>query len=162
VYSEESSFLGPASKFNLGEIMSPATFSNAEIWWVEIEKWPPRTYAWRNQDEKEEGSGEWRPNLQRLGGELDADSRLGVEGEVVASEAGEDVGLADAAVPDQNHLEQVWVLVIHLPTHRSAPPLLSCFTMSSVRGDGGILRRPSGEPREARRRIGDGRRKEES
>jgi hypothetical protein len=42
-----------------------------------------------------------------IGGKLDAKSRLGVEGELIASEVREDVGLADAAVPDQHHLEQV-------------------------------------------------------
>jgi len=62
-------------------------------------------------------------DLQGLGGELDADGGLGVEGEVVAREAREDIGLADAAVPDEHHLEQVRILVIHPPAHRS--PLLS-------------------------------------
>jgi hypothetical protein len=87
--------------------MGPATITNAEIWWVEIEKRPLRTYAWKNQEEKKERRGEWRPNLQGLSGELDADGRLGVEREVVASEAAEDVGLANTAVPDQHHLEQI-------------------------------------------------------
>jgi hypothetical protein len=63
-------------------------------------------------------------DLQGLGGELDADGGFGVEGEVVAREAREDVGLADAAVPDEHHLEKVRVLVIHPPAHVS--PLLSC------------------------------------
>ncbi|WVZ97240.1 hypothetical protein U9M48_042790 [Paspalum notatum var. saurae] len=61
-------------------------------------------------------------DLQGLGGELDADGGLGVEGEVVARESREDVRLADAAVPDEHHLEQVRVLVIHPPAHLS--PLL--------------------------------------
>jgi hypothetical protein len=49
---------------------------------------------------------------------------------VVAREAREDIGLADAAVPDEHHLEQVRVLVIHPPPHLS--PLLSS---SCRRGD---------------------------
>ncbi|BAS93139.1 Os05g0280350, partial [Oryza sativa Japonica Group] len=61
-------------------------------------------------------------DLQGFGGELDADGGLGVEGEVVAGEAGEDIRLADAAVADQHHLEQVRVLVIHPPAHLASPP----------------------------------------
>uniref|UniRef100_J3M5G5 Uncharacterized protein n=1 Tax=Oryza brachyantha TaxID=4533 RepID=J3M5G5_ORYBR len=61
-------------------------------------------------------------DLQGFGGELDADGGLGVEREVVAGEAGEDVGLADAAVADQHHLEEVGVLVIH-PAAHLAPSL---------------------------------------
>jgi hypothetical protein len=56
-----------------------------------------------------ERRGEWGMAIEPagIGGKLDAKSRLGVEGELIASEAREDVGLADAAVPDQHHLEQV-------------------------------------------------------
>ena len=47
----------------------------------------------------------------RAGRELDADSRLGLEAELVAGEAGEEVGLADARVADQDDLEEVVVAV---------------------------------------------------
>lgn len=42
-------------------------------------------------------------DLDRPGGELDADGRLGVEVELVASESAEQVGLSDARVSDQHH-----------------------------------------------------------
>ena len=42
-------------------------------------------------------------DLDGAGGELDADSRLGVEVELVASETTEQVGLADARVTDQDN-----------------------------------------------------------
>jgi hypothetical protein len=59
--------------------------------------------------------------LQGAGGELDADGGLGLEEELVAGEAGEDVGLADAGIADEDDLEQVVVL------------LLSSSTLSSLR-----------------------------
>ncbi|BAT10604.1 Os10g0377450, partial [Oryza sativa Japonica Group] len=49
--------------------------------------------------------------------ELDADGGLGVDGELVAGEAGEDLGLADGGVPDQHHLEHV----VHLLPARHLP-----------------------------------------
>jgi len=52
-------------------------------------------------------------------GELDADGGLGLEAELVAGEAGEEVGLADARVPDQHHLEQVVVLLLRAPPRHS-------------------------------------------
>jgi hypothetical protein len=63
-----------------------------------------------------------RPYLDGAGGELDADGGLGVEGEGVAGEAAEEVGLAHARVPDQHHLEQVVVLVPGLLPRRRPPP----------------------------------------
>ena len=55
------------------------------------------------------------------GGELDADGGLGLEAELVAGEAGEEVGLADAGVADEHHLEQVVVVVLRPVRHRLAP-----------------------------------------
>ena len=55
--------------------------------------------------------------LDGLGGELDADGRLGLEVELVAGEAGEEVGLADAGVADEDDLEQIVVLFIYSGRH---------------------------------------------
>ena len=49
---------------------------------------------------------------QAAGGELDADGGLGLEAELVAGEAGEEVGLADAGVSDEDQLEEVVVVVL--------------------------------------------------
>ena len=46
-------------------------------------------------------------DVDAAGGELDADGGLGLEAELVAREAREQVGLADAGVADQDHLEEV-------------------------------------------------------
>nr|CAB3497634.1 unnamed protein product [Digitaria exilis] len=56
--------------------------------------------------------------LEGAGGELDADGGLGLEAELVAGEAGEDIGLADAGVADEHDLEEVVVLVVHPVRHR--------------------------------------------
>ena len=45
------------------------------------------------------------------------DGGLGLEGELVAGEAGEQVGLADAGVADEDDLEEVVVVVLR-PVHR--------------------------------------------
>jgi len=60
--------------------------------------------------------------LDGAGGELDADGGLGVEGEGVAGEAREEVGLAHAGVAHQHHLEQVVVVVGGLLLPRRRPP----------------------------------------
>lgn len=46
------------------------------------------------------------------GGEFDADGRLRFEAELVASEAGEEIGFADSGVADENNLEEVIVIVV--------------------------------------------------
>lgn len=51
-------------------------------------------------------------NLEGSSGEFDADGGLRLEAELVAGESGEEVGLADARVADQHHLEQVIVLLL--------------------------------------------------
>jgi len=69
-------------------------------------------------------------DLEAEGGELDADGGLGVEGEAVLGEAGQQVGLPHARVADEHHLEEVVVLVAALlprrrpPGHASSPLLL--------------------------------------
>lgn len=55
--------------------------------------------------------------LDRFGRELDADGRLGLQVELVAGKAGEEVGLADARVADQDNLEQIVVLFIYSGRH---------------------------------------------
>jgi hypothetical protein len=56
--------------------------------------------------------------------ELDADGGLGVEAELVAGEAGEDLRLAHRRVSDQHHLEDV-VHLVSGPRHASAPVALA-------------------------------------
>ena len=51
-------------------------------------------------------------DVDAAGGELDADGGLGLEAELVAREAGEQVGLADAGVADEDDLEEVVVVVL--------------------------------------------------
>ena len=51
-------------------------------------------------------------DLEAAGGELDTDGGLGLEAELVLGEAGEEVGLADAGVADEHHLEEVVVVVL--------------------------------------------------
>ena len=49
-------------------------------------------------------------DLDAAGGELDADGGLAVEVELVAREAGKEVGFSDAGVADQDDFEEVlWV-----------------------------------------------------
>jgi len=60
-------------------------------------------------------------DLEGAGGELDADGGLGVEGEAVLGEAGEQVGLPHAGVADEHHLEEVVVLVAALLPRRRPP-----------------------------------------
>ena len=61
-------------------------------------------------------------HIQAPGGELDADGGLGFQAELVASEPGEQVGLAHAGVPDQHHLEEVVIVVLSfVPSHSSNP-----------------------------------------
>jgi hypothetical protein len=72
--------------------------------------------------------------MEGAGGELDADGGLGLEAELVAGETGEEVGLADAGVADENHLEQVVVLLLRTPRPRhlsnSLPPFSSATATS--------------------------------
>jgi hypothetical protein len=64
-------------------------------------------------------------DLEGAGGELDADGGLGLEAELVAGEAGEEVGLADAGVADEDHLEEVVVVVLRpVPRRHCSSPLL--------------------------------------
>jgi hypothetical protein len=56
-------------------------------------------------------------DVDAAGGELDADGGLGVEAELVAREAREQVGLADARVADEHHLEEVVVVVVRPVRH---------------------------------------------
>ena len=57
-------------------------------------------------------------DVDAAGGELDADGGLGLEAELVAREAREQVRLADAGVPDEHHLEEVVVVVVRPVRHR--------------------------------------------
>ena len=57
--------------------------------------------------------------MERSRCELDTDGGLGLEAELVAGEAGEQVGLADAGVPDEHHLEEVVVLLLRAPPGHS-------------------------------------------
>jgi hypothetical protein len=57
-------------------------------------------------------------DVDAAGGELDADGGLGLEAELVAREAREQVGLADAGVADEHHLEEVVVVVVRPVRHR--------------------------------------------
>jgi hypothetical protein len=61
--------------------------------------------------------------------ELDADSGLGLEAELVAGESGEEVGLADARVADEHHLEEVVVLLLGAPTRHSSLSLRRVFSL---------------------------------
>jgi hypothetical protein len=56
-------------------------------------------------------------DVDAAGGELDADGGPGVEAELVAREAREQVGLADARVADEHHLEEVVVVVVRPVRH---------------------------------------------
>jgi hypothetical protein len=71
-------------------------------------------------------------DLEGAGGELDADGGLGLEAELVAGEAGEDVGLADAGVADEDDLEEVVVLVVHPVRHRQPPRILRHATHAKI------------------------------
>jgi hypothetical protein len=81
-------------------------------------------------EEVGDGEGQRLLDLDGARGEVDADGGLGVEGEAVAGEAGEQVGLAHAGVADEHHLEEVVVLVAALlprrrpAGHPSAPSFL--------------------------------------
>lgn len=55
--------------------------------------------------------------MEGSSGELDADGGLGFKAKLIASEAGEEIGLANAGVADQHHLEQVIVLLVRSPSH---------------------------------------------
>jgi hypothetical protein len=70
--------------------------------------------------------------MERSRCELDADGGLGLEAELVAGEAGEQVGLADAGVPDEHHLEEVVVLLLRAPPgHRTGSDWISPCLSSS-------------------------------
>lgn len=69
-------------------------------------------------------------NLKCTSGEFNADSRLGLQTKLVASESGEEVGLADARVSDQNNLEQVIVFLVRSSRHLSLRSLwLVCYSI---------------------------------
>jgi hypothetical protein len=56
--------------------------------------------------------------FQGPSGELDANGGLGLEVKLVLGEPGEHIRLADARVPDQDHLEEVIVVVVcSVPRH---------------------------------------------
>ena len=59
-------------------------------------------------------------HFQRPRRELHADGALGLERKLVPRETGEKVGLADAAVPDHHHLEQVIVAARRVRGRRTA------------------------------------------
>ena len=74
---------------------------------------------------------------KRPGLELDPDGGLGVEAELVAGEARQDLRLADSGVADEHHLEDV-VNLIPAPRHRLLPPLLApAVSLVSNESDGG-------------------------
>ena len=60
--------------------------------------------------------------LDAARGELDTDGRLGLEAELVAGEARQQVALSDAAVADEDHLEEV---VVAAAAARDGTPLSS-------------------------------------
>ena len=60
-------------------------------------------------------------DIQAPSGELDPDGGLGLEAELVASEPGEQVGLAHTRVSDQHHLEQVVIVIFSSVTSHFFP-----------------------------------------
>ena len=81
-------------------------------------------------------------DLEGAGGELDADGGLGLEAELVAREAGEQVGLADAGVADEDDLEKVVVVVLRPVAGRHCSPRVGDL---GLRGGGGEGRERGGE-----------------
>ncbi|RXH86320.1 hypothetical protein DVH24_017373 [Malus domestica] len=62
-------------------------------------------------------------DIQAAGGELDADGGLRLEAELVPGEPRQQVGLANAGVADQHHLEKVVVVVLSsVPSHYYCDP----------------------------------------
>lgn len=45
-------------------------------------------------------------------GELNSDCGFGLQTELVASESGKQIGLSDAGIADQHHLEQIIIVVV--------------------------------------------------
>lgn len=70
--------------------------------------------------------------LEGSGGEFDTDGGLGLEAELIAGEAGQDVGFAHARVADQHDLEQVVVLLVRSPRHRLRPAVPRAYAFASV------------------------------
>jgi hypothetical protein len=79
--------------------------------------WRNSTAMLRRDQDQIGGTRQGGGYLQGAGGKFDADGGLGLEAELVAGEAGEDVGLADAGVADEHDLEEVVVLVVHPVRH---------------------------------------------
>jgi hypothetical protein len=76
--------------------------------------------------------------LEGAGGELDADGGLGHEAELVAREAGEQVGLVDIGVSAEHHLEEVVIVVLHpVPCRHCSGTLCSpiWFRLGRKRGE---------------------------
>jgi hypothetical protein len=95
--------------------------------------------------------------VDAAGGELDADGGLGLEAELVAREAREQVGLADAGVADEHHLEEVVVVVVRPVRH----PPLSLWKKLGLRWDGrGADVSSVGERRRSEREEAEGGREE--
>lgn len=63
-------------------------------------------------------------NIQGAGSEFNADGGLRLEVELVFGEPGEEVGLPDAGVADQNHLEEVVVVVVRPVTRHCRRKML--------------------------------------
>ena len=51
-------------------------------------------------------------NADAAGGEFNADGGFGLETELIASKSRQQIGFSDAGIADQNHLEQVIVIVV--------------------------------------------------
>jgi hypothetical protein len=95
--------------------------------------------------------------VDAAGGELDADGGLGLEAELVAREAREQVGLADAGVADEHHLEEVVVVVVRPVRH----PPLSLWKKLGLRWDvRGAEVSSVGERRRSEREEAEGGREE--
>ncbi len=85
----------------------------------------PNTTILNHSRERRGWIARGKGDLERAGGELDANGGLGLEAELVAGESREDVGLADAGVADEHDLEEVVVLVVHPVRHGRPPPPLA-------------------------------------
>ena len=68
------------------------------------------------------------------GGELDADRGFGLEAELVAGEAREEVGFADAGVSDQDHLVEEIVIVVS-SVRRHCEEVSSIGDFSGTKGE---------------------------
>ncbi len=96
-----------------------------------------RSYFRRRRGEKDVQNvtgKEIHTDLDRSRGEFNTDGRFGFQAELIPCKSGEQIGLPDSRISDQNYLEKIIILIIRFVSHFSVACSFLCFPIRRSAG----------------------------